>query len=69
VQGYYGRQHDFYHQFHDESRTVDGFQRWLAHWVDGVEDWPGFLARLPPGLLETIRVKRPLPSEPLDYGA
>jgi glutaconate CoA-transferase subunit A len=69
VQGYYGRHHDFYHRFHDESRTVDGFQRWLAHWVHGVEDWPGFLSRLEPGVLDALRVKRPQLSEPLDYGA
>jgi glutaconate CoA-transferase subunit A len=69
VQGYYGRHHDFYHRFHDESRTVEGFQRWLAHWVRGVEDWPGFLSHLPPGVLDTVRVKQPLLSEPLDYGA
>jgi glutaconate CoA-transferase subunit A len=69
VQGYYGRHHDFYHRFHDESRTVEGFQQWLAHWVHGPEDWPGFLSRLEPGVLETVRVKHPRPSEPLDYGA
>jgi glutaconate CoA-transferase subunit A len=69
VQGYYGRQHDFYHRFHDESRTVEGFQQWLAHWVHGVEDWPGFLSRLEPGVLDALRVKHPQPSEPLDYGA
>jgi len=69
VQGYYGRQHDFYHRFHDESRTVEGFQQWLDRWVRSVPDWPGFLARLEPGFLDAIRVKHPRPSEPLDYGA
>ena len=69
VQGYYRRHHDFYHRFHDESRTVDGFRRWLAHWVYGVEGWPGLLSRLPPGVLDSLRVEHPQPSEPLDYGA
>jgi glutaconate CoA-transferase subunit A len=69
VQGYYGRRHDFYHRFHEESRTVEDFQQWLAHWVHGVADWKAFLARLDPGALEAVRVKQPLPSEPLDYGA
>jgi len=69
VQGYYGRHHDFYHRFHDESRTPEGFHQWLAHWVHGVEDWPGFLSRLDPGVLDALRVKRPKLSEPLDYGA
>jgi len=69
VQGHYRRHHDFYHRFHDESRTVEGFQRWLAHWVHEVPDWTGFLSRLDAGVLDGLRVKRPLLSEPLDYGA
>lgn len=69
VQGCYGRHHDFFHRYHDESRTVDGFQKWLAHWVHEVPDWPGFLSRLDAGVLDALRVKRPRPSEPLDYGA
>jgi glutaconate CoA-transferase subunit A len=69
VQGYYGRRHDFYHRFHDESRTVESFQRWLAHWVGEVADWKAFLSRLDDGVLEAVRVREPRPSEPLDYGA
>lgn len=69
VQGHYRRHHDFYHHFHDESRTVDGFQRWLAHWVYGVPDWKGLLSRLDPGVLDAVRITAPLPSDPLDYGA
>jgi glutaconate CoA-transferase subunit A len=69
VQGHYRRHHDFYHRFHEESRTVEGFARWLAHWVHEVPDWPGFLSRLDAGVLDGLRVTRPLLSEPLDYGA
>ncbi len=69
VQGYYRRRHDFYHRFHEESRTVEGWERWLAHWVHGVKSWPDFLSRLEAGTLDAVRVTHPLPSEPLDYGA
>jgi len=69
VQGHYRRHHDFYHRFHDESRTAEGFARWLAHWVHEVPDWPGFLSRLDTGVLDGLRVTRPLLSAPLDYGA
>ena len=69
LQGHYRRHHDFYHRFHDESRTVEGFQQWLAHWVHGVADWKAFLARLDRSVLDAVRITRPLPSEPLDYGA
>ncbi len=69
VQGCYGRHHDFYHRFHEESRSVEGMREWLERWVYGVADWQGFLELLGPGALEAIRVQRHLPSEPLDYGA
>jgi glutaconate CoA-transferase subunit A len=69
VQGCYARAHDFYHRFHDESRTVDGNQAWLDRWVYGPADWPAFLDRLGRDRLETVRVRTPRLTDPLDYGA
>lgn len=69
VQGHYGRDHDFYHRFHEESRTIDGNRAWLERWVWGVPDWPGFLARLGPEALHRIRVRAPRLAEPVDHGA
>ena len=69
VQGYYRRHHDFFRHFHDESRTVEGNRAWLERWVFGVDDWKGFLDKVGAEILEPIRIRRPLPSEPLDYGA
>ena len=69
VQGCYGRHHDFFHRYHEESRSVEGFQKWLTHWVREVPDWTGFLARLDPGTLDGLRMKRSQPSDPLEYGA
>lgn len=69
VQGHYGRDHDCYRHFHDASRTEEGMRDWLARWVLAVDDWNGFLAKVGAETLEAIRVKRPRPSLPLDYGA
>jgi glutaconate CoA-transferase subunit A len=69
VQGCYRRHHDFFGRFHEESRTVEGNRAWLDHWVHGVEDWEGFLGKVGADVLDTIRITRPLPSDPLDYGA
>jgi glutaconate CoA-transferase, subunit A len=69
VQGHYGRHHDHYHRYHQESRTEEGMRDWLARWVLGVDDWNDFLARVGADTLEAIRVKRPRLSLPLDYGA
>jgi glutaconate CoA-transferase subunit A len=69
VQGHYRRDHDFFHRFHDESRTIEGNRRWLDRWVYEVADWKGFLSLIGKERLAELRVERSLPSEPVDYGA
>ena len=69
VQGCYRRAHEFYHRYHEESRTEDGMRAWLDRWVYGVKDWPGFLDLLGHGARAAVRITSPRLSEPLDYGA
>ena len=69
VQGHYGRGHDFYQRYHEDTRTVEGARAWLDRWIYGVADWNGFLAALGPEARDAVRVKTPRLSEPLDYGA
>ena len=69
VQGYYRRHHDFFGRYHDETRTAEGSAAWLQRWVFDVGDWRGFLDRVGPEVLEQVRIRQPMLSEPLDYGA
>ena len=69
VQGCYRRGHDFFHRYHEESRTEEGARAWLDRWVYGVADWQGFLGLLGEGALRDVRITTPRLSEPLDYGA
>jgi glutaconate CoA-transferase subunit A len=69
VQGCYRRHHDFFGRFHEESRTVEGNRAWLDRFIHGVDDWQGFLGVVGADVLDAIRIARPLPSDPLDYGA
>ena len=69
VQGCYRRAHEFYHRYHEESRTEDGMRAWLDLWVYGVKDWPGFLDLLGHRARAAVRITSPRLSEPLDYGA
>jgi len=69
VQGCYRRAHEFYHRYHEESRTEDGMHAWLDRWVYGVKDWPGFLDLLGHEVRAAVRITSPRLSEPLDYGA
>ena len=69
VQGCYRRAHEFYHRYHEESRTEDGMRAWLDRWVYGVKDWSGFLDLLGHEARAAVRITSPRLSEPLDYGA
>jgi glutaconate CoA-transferase subunit A len=69
VQGCYRRGHDFFHRYHEESRTEEGTRAWLDRWVYGIADWKGFLGRLGEDALSAVRITLPRLSEPLDYGA
>ena len=69
VQGYCRRGHDFYHRYHEDSRTVEGSRAWLDRWVFGVANWKGFLELLGPDAQRAVRITTPRLSEPLDYGA
>jgi glutaconate CoA-transferase, subunit A len=69
VQGCYRRDHDFFHRYHEESRTEEGTRAWLDRWVYGVADWREFLERLGPDAQAAVRITTPRLSEPLDYGA
>jgi len=53
TQGYARRDDDFYFDYHQATRTPDGFEQWLKNWVRGVEDHRGFLK-----LLGNDRVER-----------
>ena len=55
LQGKYGRDHDFFHEYHRATRTVEGFDAWLAEWVTGLADHAAYLARLGPRF-ESLRI-------------
>lgn len=69
VQGCYRRGHDFFHRYHEESRTEEGTRAWLDRWVYGAADWTGFCALLGEDALRDVRITSSRLSEPLDYGA
>jgi glutaconate CoA-transferase, subunit A len=53
AQGYARRDDDFYFEYHKESRSRQGFERWLEKYVFGVKDHRAFLQ-----LLGTERVDK-----------
>src|SRR6202790_335975 len=57
VQGYYGRDHGFFHEYHEHSRELDGFERSIKHWVTDIASREAYLKRLGEAPLEILRIK------------
>ncbi len=48
LQGRYGRDHEFFHDYHRATRTPEGFDNWIKEWVTGVRDRREYLRKLGP---------------------
>ena len=68
VQGYYGRDNEFFRAYHAETKTAGDYAQWRAKWVDGVKDRGGYLRVLGSHRAEGLRVKKHAYSAPADYG-
>jgi Acyl CoA:acetate/3-ketoacid CoA transferase, alpha subunit len=65
VQGFFKRDHLFYRDYAERSRTAGGYDAWLKEWVMQVPDRATYMSRVDSALL---RITRHRMSEPVDYG-
>jgi glutaconate CoA-transferase subunit A len=68
VQGYCGRDHAFFSQYHEQSRTLADFEQWLARWVIGVAGRKEYMDLLGACRAESLGVKQHAMSAPADFG-
>jgi glutaconate CoA-transferase subunit A len=65
VQGFFKRDHAFYRDYAEQSRSAEGFSEWLETWVIEVPDRATYLGQLD---LKSFRVTHERMSVPVDYG-
>lgn len=65
VQGFFKRDHAFYRDYAERSRSAAGFEEWLVKWVFGMPNRAAYLSHID---LKSIRVTRQRMSVPVDYG-
>jgi glutaconate CoA-transferase, subunit A len=68
VQGYYGRDHTIYHDYHQASREPAGFEAWLREWVLDLPDRSAYLEHLGQERWQSLRPTSPRLAAPVDYG-
>jgi len=68
VQGYYGRDHAFFTQYHEQTRQLDSFEEWLSHWILCVADRVQYMNEIGAERGNALAVKQHAMSAPADYG-
>jgi glutaconate CoA-transferase, subunit A len=68
VQGYYGRDHAFFHQYHEQSQRIEDFENWLTRWVLGLPDRREYMNQLGACRVEALGVREHAYSAPADFG-
>jgi glutaconate CoA-transferase subunit A len=65
LQGYWRRDHGTFRDYHERTRTAEGYEGWSREWVRGVPDRSAYLGRID---RDALRIQRHLFSAPVDYG-
>lgn len=68
VQGYYKRDDAFFRQYHQQTKTNDDNQSWLARWVYGLEDRKAYMNQLGACRVDELGVKQHAYAAQADFG-
>ncbi|MGH9594368.1 MAG: CoA transferase subunit A, partial [Bryobacteraceae bacterium] len=68
VQGYCGRDHAYFGEYHAQTRAPEGFAQWLADWVLNVPDRATYLRKLGAERLAGLAVRRHAFTAAADFG-
>src|SRR5260370_39763693 len=68
VQGYYDRDHPYYREYYQRTRTLADFQQWLDEWVLQVPTRTAYVSKLGEERIRNLGVKEHCYAAPVDYG-
>jgi glutaconate CoA-transferase subunit A len=68
VQGYYNRDHAAFAEYHEQSRTPEGFAAWLREWVLDQPNRAAYLTHLGAARWEALAPRESHLAAPVDYG-
>ncbi len=68
VQGHYNRDHEYYHEYHRATRTVEGNVKWMDQWVADAKDRAEYIRKLGRERWHGLQLKEHRYAAPVDYG-
>ena len=69
VQGFYGRDTEFYHEYHVQSKTASEFEGWKRRWIDSIGSRNVYLKLLGSQRWRALQVKERKLAPPVNYSA
>ena len=66
--GFWKRDHDFFNQYHQQSRNRDGFLEWLEEWVHKPLDHEQYLEKLG-ATQQQLKIQGKALSRPVNYAS
>jgi len=68
VQGYHGRDHAFFAEYHEESRKQEDFERWLERWVLKIPSRAEYIMQLGNSRIADLKIREHAFTAPADFG-
>lgn len=69
VQSCYGRDHEFFHEYHAQTKTESDFNAWRTRWIDGVSGRSAYLDLLGDARWRSLAVRHERLAAPVNYSA
>ncbi len=66
--GFYNRDHRMFIDYRNETRTAEGYEQWRSFWIEEAGSRKGYVERLGQERVQSLRIRNPLLSEPVDFG-
>ncbi len=68
VPGFYNRDHDFFLEYRNHTKTEELAGRWFDKWIDSVKDRNEYCTLIGEKRLDSLKILRHVESEIVDYG-
>ena len=68
VPGFYNRDHDFFLEYRENSKTIDVYGNWLKKWIYSVKDRNEYCGLLGKKRIDSLKLSKSVESEVVDYG-
>lgn len=68
LQGFYKRDHSFFHEYHEQTKDVEDFNEWLKNWVLNIQTHEQYIALIG-DRFEELKIREKSYAAPVNYAA